>query len=680
MLFLYTLLTLFSYQVSTVACSEMNVNGRSFLRFDLLGTNTSIAGATDTLSLRFRTIEPHGLLFYAHGVGYVSLELYNCKLRYTINMGQEFMFIFGDKLCDNQWHSVVITRDVQKLRVRLDKEAPRLVPIKMAKRFNAQRILRIDIRIYVGGTQKKTNEMKKTKLVGGFVGCIADALFNTYNVISEARSKRRGFTAIGDVSFRCKPTVYFEPFGFNNDRGFLKFPTGNPNSFSVQLRFRTYDENGILIHREGSKISVWVYLQNGKLKIDFYIPKTPLFSISTDSWMHNVNFNDGEWHAVTASVNLTKITFRVDNEAPSVTSVHVNKYVNSLKFENVTYVGGGIYYKKMFGFVGCLKDLKVNGIAIQARKLSKDVKVANVQLGTCGMQSLCHPSSCEHKSRCEQISNNFTCHCKRFFRGRFCETPLFQRTCQGYKKLGMKQDAYCTIDPDGKGDLAEFKVLCNMTGDTEAVTVVNHTRSMRPIQIRDEAYRYSYAMKSWAHKLDYGGVDLANVRAMVEESRYCRQYVKFNCINTKFLTPRDRNLPGAYWVSHDGMEHRYWGGSTKGAACACGSTKSCHNPAKMCNCETGDGVWRQDAGYLTNKDHLPVAALFFPLSAGSSNFTVGPLECFGRKKTRARAIEKEKFFGVACQPLVTTRPPLFPWQKITSTVKPTRPQAPTTQK
>ena len=137
-----------------------------------------------------------------------------------------------------------------------------------------------------------------------------------------------------------------------------------------------------------------------------------------------------------------------------------------------------------------------------------------------------------------------------------------------------------------------------MTGDTEAVTVVNHTRGTRPIQIRDEAYRYSIAMKSWAHKLDYGGVDLANVRAMVEESRYCRQYVKFNCINTKFLTPRDRNLPGAYWVSHDGMEHRYWGGSTKGAACACGSTKSCHNPAKMCNCETGDGVWRQDAGKL----------------------------------------------------------------------------------
>lgn len=81
MLFLYTLLTLFSYQVSTVACSEMSVNGRSFLRFDLLSTNTSIAAATDTLSLRFRTIEPHGLLFYAHGVGYVSLELYHCKLR-----------------------------------------------------------------------------------------------------------------------------------------------------------------------------------------------------------------------------------------------------------------------------------------------------------------------------------------------------------------------------------------------------------------------------------------------------------------------------------------------------------------------------------------------------------------------------------------------------------------------
>lgn len=62
-------------------CAEVSVRGSEYIKFDLLGTNTSIFGTSDTLSLRFKTVEPQGLLFYAHGVGYITLELYHCKLR-----------------------------------------------------------------------------------------------------------------------------------------------------------------------------------------------------------------------------------------------------------------------------------------------------------------------------------------------------------------------------------------------------------------------------------------------------------------------------------------------------------------------------------------------------------------------------------------------------------------------
>ena len=69
------------YCVSFVRCAEVSVRGSEYIKFDLLGTNASIVGTSDTLSLRFKTVEPHGLLFYAHGVGYMTLELYHCKLR-----------------------------------------------------------------------------------------------------------------------------------------------------------------------------------------------------------------------------------------------------------------------------------------------------------------------------------------------------------------------------------------------------------------------------------------------------------------------------------------------------------------------------------------------------------------------------------------------------------------------
>ncbi len=228
--------------------------------------------------------------------------------------------------------------------------------------------------------------------------------------------------------------------------------------------------------------------------------------------------------------------------------------------------------------------------------ISKEITAVNVEVGKCNLRSHCHPSSCQYKSTCEQRSDNFTCHCKRFYSGRYCQIPMFQATCQGYKELGMKEDAYCRLDPDGKGALPEFKVLCNMTNSKDAVTIVDHTTSSRQVNIRDEAYTFSFGAQSWAHQLDYG-VDFKNLRAMIDESDHCRQYVEFNCINTKFLTPRGNDLPGAYWVSDSGVEHHYWGGAKLGGVtCACGTTFSCHDKTKMCNCDTGDGVWRQDTG------------------------------------------------------------------------------------
>lgn len=64
-------------------CAEMNVQGSEYIKYDLFGTNASIVGTSDTLSLRFKTVQPHGLLFYAHGVGYITLELHHCKLRFV---------------------------------------------------------------------------------------------------------------------------------------------------------------------------------------------------------------------------------------------------------------------------------------------------------------------------------------------------------------------------------------------------------------------------------------------------------------------------------------------------------------------------------------------------------------------------------------------------------------------
>ena len=294
------------------------------------------------------------------------------QFRYTINMAEEFSFFFGDELCDNEWHNVRITRDKHKLTVHLDNQPTKVVNIKLSKRFEAYTKLRINVRIYVGGTWKRKNELGK-KIVGNFVGCLSDVLFNAYHFISDAQAKKKGYTTGGAISYTC-PEKTYKPIGFPNEYAYLRFPSSDRDRVSVQFKFRTYDENGILMYRDGSKISVWLYLKNGKLKFECYIPGKKTFTIDTDTWMHDTSFNDGEWHSVKASLDSANMIFRVDNGSREITAkVHAEYlgHTTSLDFENFTYVGGGTYHKEMYGFVGCMKDLRVNGRKIYVTKIPK---------------------------------------------------------------------------------------------------------------------------------------------------------------------------------------------------------------------------------------------------------------------------------------------------------------------
>ena len=65
--------------------------------------------------------------------------------------------------------------------------------------------------------------------------------------------------------------------------------------------------------------------------------------------------------------------------------------------------------------------------------------------------------------------------------------------------------------------------------------------------------------------------------------------------------------------------------------------------------------------------------MFFPESAKASNFTLGPLECFGRRKKLTRETGERKYFNVACQPLTTSPPPVYPWRTAKSKLTTAKP-------
>ena len=60
------------------------------------------------------------------------------------------------------------------------------------------------------------------------------------------------------------------------------------------------------------------------------------------------------------------------------------------------------------------------------------------------------------------------------YSGDTCQESVFQPSCQEYKDLGLNEDSYCVIDPDGdKAKIKPFRVLCNMTQyQKKAVTIL----------------------------------------------------------------------------------------------------------------------------------------------------------------------------------------------------------------
>ncbi|XP_013419353.1 contactin-associated protein 1 [Lingula anatina] len=125
---------------------------------------------------------------------------------------------------------------------------------------------------------------------------------------------------------------------------------------------------------------------------------------------------------------------------------------------------------------------------------------------------------------------------------------------------------------------------------------------------------------------------MAQMLSVINASTSCKQYLKVRCIGTYFfgsLTEAGHNI---YWSSRDGERMLYWGGGNpNGWGCACALDNTCvSSNLGLCNCNTNDGNWREDEGYVTDTSKLPVSQLHGGDTGSSGeeiHFTVGPLEC-----------------------------------------------------
>ncbi|XP_019638435.1 PREDICTED: uncharacterized protein LOC109480645 [Branchiostoma belcheri] len=214
------------------------------------------------------------------------------------------------------------------------------------------------------------------------------------------------------------------------------------------------------------------------------------------------------------------------------------------------------------------------------------------------------------------------------------EDTRTSQSCDHLKRDGETEDGYYFIDPDGSGGLDPFQVYCDMSSDQQSgITVVHHDMEKRASvdgrrgpDTRVVNITYTASMEQ--------------IQALVSLSSGCEQYLSYDCFLSPIFSRPYRHAQyrqHVAWYSRQNRRMINWAGAEgQDGKCACGVTGTCDNGNKRCNCDNDDNQWRQDGGYIRDKEHLPVTRLVFGDSrdvlmyAEHGVYSIGALRCTGQ--------------------------------------------------
>ncbi|CAB4032821.1 Hypothetical predicted protein [Paramuricea clavata] len=179
------------------------------------------------------------------------------------------------------------------------------------------------------------------------------------------------------------------------------------------------------------------------------------------------------------------------------------------------------------------------------------------------------------------------------------------------------------INPQGLNSSPLVQVYCNMSSKNGVpVTEIGHDSESRT---RVSGYDNP---GSYKRNIKYG-ISMQNIVTILNQSKNCEQFIKYECYQSAL---RGQSTYYGWWVSRQGTQMNYWGGAAVNSVkCACGMTNTCPGGRK-CNCDVNDSTWREDSGYLTDKNTLPVSELRFGDTGGKREkgyHTLGKLRCWG---------------------------------------------------
>ncbi|XP_037100879.1 neurexin-3b isoform X5 [Syngnathus acus] len=373
----------------------------------------------EDVSLRFMSQRAFGLLMAAtsrESADTLRLELESGRVKLTVNLGKGPEALYaGQKLNDNEWHSVRVARRGKFIKLIVDDD--------MAEGLMVGDHTRLEFNNVETGIL--TERRFVSSAPSSFIGHLQGLKFNGMQYIDMCKN--------GDIDF-CELNARFgmrfiiaDPVTFKTKGSYLGLATLQAYStMHLFFQFKTTSPDGFILFNSGDGSDfIAVELVKGFIHYVFDLGNGPsLLKGNSDNPL-----NDNQWHNVVITRDASNThTLKVD--AKSVTQ-NVNGAKN-LDLKGDLFVGGlgpNMYQNlpklvvSREGFQGCLASVDLNG---RLPDLISDAlfRSGQIERGCEGPSTTCQEDSCANMGVCIQQWENFTCDCSMTsYSGTHCNDP-----------------------------------------------------------------------------------------------------------------------------------------------------------------------------------------------------------------------------------------------------------------
>ncbi|XP_028293164.1 neurexin 3a isoform X2 [Gouania willdenowi] len=434
--------------------------GSEYFCYDL--SQSPIQSSSDEITLSFKTWQRNGLILHTgKSADYVNLALKDGAVSLVINLGsgafEAIVEPVNGKFNDNTWHDVKVTRNLRQqtgIGVALVNKLHCMVTISVDGILTTTgytqedyTMLGSDDYFYVGGSPS-TADLPGCPVSNNFMGCLKEVVYKNNDIRLElsrlARIVDPKMKIEGKVAYKCENVATLDPISFETPEAYISLPKWNTKRMgSISFDFRTTEPNGLILFTHGERQERKETARSQKnTKVDFFAVELldgslylllDMGSGTIKVKATQTKVNDGAWYHVdiqrdgrsgTISVNSRRTPFTASGES-EILDLEGDMYLGGLPTDRSNLILPTELWTAMlsYGYVGCIRDLFIDGQSKDIRKIAEAQKGAGIN-PSCNKQpgKQCESQPCKNRGVCKEGWNRFICDCTG--------TGYWSRTCE----------------------------------------------------------------------------------------------------------------------------------------------------------------------------------------------------------------------------------------------------------